>query len=135
MAYQLQAELQNIMKPALPPACATNHIMALPLNTTQGYFQRHSTPLYGTAPFMAGGGAPAHLIELEDSMRPQSTKSFKKNVYEPQKRNVFPWQNMSCAPPVSSLTMPWVPTSTRANIQNGLFNKRYGGCLTTQTGK
>ena len=79
--------------------------------------------LYGTAPYFAGKGAPAELVDVSDELRPQTTAQFKKIYVDTLDRNTFPWQNVSCMGPVRS--MQYEPASTRAELQNGLFMQRY----------
>jgi hypothetical protein len=79
--------------------------------------------LYGTAPYMAGKGSPAQHIETSDQLRPQSTSQFNKFLVKTHERNFFPLQNMECKLPLQS--MSYEPSSTRADLQNGLFNQRY----------
>jgi hypothetical protein len=78
---------------------------------------------YGTAPYMAGKGAPNELIMLDDELRPQSTKQFKKILVRTYERNFFPLNDVSRIGPAP--TMPWDPGSTRAEKQNFLFTARY----------
>ncbi len=125
MAYQLQADMPNLLNPALPPECATSNFFAYPVSS-KAYIPKSARPntmLYGTAPFMAGKGAPHELILVDDELRPQSTKRFGKSVLNTYERNTFPWQDMSCAGPLR--TMTFEPTSTRADMQNQFFFQRY----------
>jgi hypothetical protein len=78
---------------------------------------------YGTAPYMAGKGAPNELIMVDDELRSQSTKRFKRLLIPTYERNFFPLQDMTrigAAP-----TMAFDPGSTRAEKQNALFKARY----------
>ena len=79
--------------------------------------------IYGTAPYMAGIGAPAKYIDTSDELRPQSTSRFNKTIVQTYERNLFPLTNMECKTPLR--TMKYEPASTRADLQNGLFQKRY----------
>jgi len=79
--------------------------------------------LYGTAPYMAGKGAPAQFIEVSDQLRPQSTTRFNKVIVPTYERNLFPLTNMECKVPLRTLN--YEPMSTRAELQNGLFDQRY----------
>ena len=72
---------------------------------------------------MAGKGAPARFIETSDQLRPQSTSRFNKTIVQTYERNLFPLTNMECKTPLR--TMRYEPSSTRAELQNGLFQKRY----------
>jgi len=80
--------------------------------------------IYGTAPYMAGKGAPNELIMVDDALRPQATTQFRKTYIETFKKQTFPWQDMKCAGPVR--VMRYEPTSSRADEQNMLFLQRYG---------
>ena len=79
--------------------------------------------LYGTAPYMAGKGAPASLIDTSDQLRPQTTSRFNRVVVPTYERKLFPLNNMECKVPLR--TMSYEPSSTRAEIQNELFDQRY----------
>jgi hypothetical protein len=84
---------------------------------------RPNTMLYGTAPYKAGKGAPAQHIDVSDRLRPQSTSRFNKHLVETYDRNYFPLNNVECKLPIRS--MSYEPASTRADLQNGLFQQRY----------
>jgi hypothetical protein len=79
--------------------------------------------VYGTAPYMAGNGAPGELVMLDDSLRPQSTSQFKKIYVDTLAKNTFPWQNVQCLGP--QRTVDFDPVSTRAGMQNIMFVQRY----------
>jgi hypothetical protein len=79
--------------------------------------------VYGTAPYMAGNGAPGDLVMLDDSLRPQSTTQFKKIYVDTLAKNTFPWQNVQCLGPQRTMEMD--PSSTRAGMQNAMFLQRY----------
>ena len=79
--------------------------------------------LYGTAPYKAGKGSPAQFIDTSDELRPQATTRFNKVIVPTYERNLFPLTNMECKVPLR--TMSYEPTSTRAELQNGLFQQRY----------
>jgi hypothetical protein len=79
--------------------------------------------VYGTAPYMAGKGAPAEFIDASDELRPQSTSRFNKVLAKTYEQNLFPLQNMECKLPLQ--TMTYEPMSTRSEVQNGLFQQRY----------
>ena len=79
--------------------------------------------LYGTAPYMAGKGAPARYIDVSDELRPQSTTRFGKLIVPTYERNLFPLVNVECKVPLRTLS--YEPMSTRAELQNGLFQQRY----------
>jgi len=81
--------------------------------------------VYGTAPYMAGKGAPGNLIMVDDELRPQSTKRFGKVLVEPYARSLFPLGDTHCLGPPRVMSRE--PASTRAQVQNGLFQKRYCG--------
>jgi len=107
---------------ALPSDCATNWVLAPPEVTNLNYAGsgRASTPIYGTAPYMGGKGAPGNLIIVDDMLRPQSTSYFKKGY---QGRPYDTLSNMSCSVPLR--TPDANPTSTRADTQNVMFSRRY----------
>jgi len=124
MAYQLQPGLKIVQNPAVPVNCATEEVFVYPQPSTLNYgSQRPNTMLYGTAPFMAGKGAPAEYIETSDQLRPQSTSRFNKVLARTYEQNLFPLQNMECKLPLR--TISYEPLSTRSEIQNGMFNQRY----------
>jgi hypothetical protein len=124
MAYQLQPGLKIVQNPAVPVNCATEEVFVYPQPSTLNYgSQRPNTMLYGTAPFMAGKGAPAEYIETSDQLRPQSTSRFNKVLARTYEQNLFPLQNMECKLPLR--TISYEPMSTRSEIQNGMFNQRY----------
>lgn len=79
--------------------------------------------LYGTAPYMAGKGAPSNLIDVSDQLRPQATTRFNKVIVPTYERNLFPLSNMECKVPLR--TMSYEPMSTRTELQNSLFEQRY----------
>ena len=124
MAYQLPPGLSIVdNKGALPSTRATDEVFVYPQPSHLNYGSRPNTMLYGTAPYMAGKGAPAQFIDTSDQLRPQSTSRFNKNLVQTYERNLFPLNNMECKVPLR--TMKYEPASTRADVQNGLFQKRY----------
>jgi hypothetical protein len=124
MAYQLQPGLKVVENPAVPVNCATEEVFVYPQPSTLNYgSSRPNTMLYGTAPFMAGKGAPAEFIETSDELRPQSTSRFNKVLAKTYEENLFPLQNMECKLPLR--TISYEPMSTRSEVQNGMFNQRY----------
>ena len=123
MAYTLQPGLTQIDKKAIPGVCADETFFVYPQPSSLHYCCRPSTMEYGTAPYMAGKGAPAELISLDDELRPQSTTRFNKVLVRTYERNFFPLQDLSCIGPAP--TMTYDPTSSRANLQNAMFNQRY----------
>jgi|TARA_B110000305_G_scaffold32195_1_gene31214 hypothetical protein len=124
MAYQLQPGLNLVENPARPLVCATEEVFNYPQPSTLNYgSSRPNTMLYGTSPYMAGKGAPAHYIETSDQLRPQSTSRFNKIVAQTYEQNLFPLQDVSCKLPLQ--TMTYEPGSTRADIQNQMFATRY----------
>jgi hypothetical protein len=124
MAYQLQPGLKVVQNPAVPVNCATDEVFVYPQPSTLNYGSgRPNTVLYGTAPFMAGKGAPAEFIETSDQLRPQSTSRFNKVLAKTYEQNLFPLQNMECKLPLR--TISYEPMSTRSEVQNGMFNQRY----------
>src|SRR5210317_943497 len=103
MAYQLQPGMKMVQDHAVPSVCATEEVFVYPQPSTLNYgSSRPNTMLYGTAPYMAGKGAPAQYIETSDQLRPQSTSQFNK-----------------------IRTKTYEPMSTRAETQNCLFQQRY----------
>ena len=124
MAYQLQPGLKLVQNPAVPVNCETEEVFVYPQPSTLNYgSQRPNTMLYGTAPFMAGKGAPSEYIETSDQLRPQSTSRFNKVLAKTYEQNLFPLQNMECKLPLR--TISYEPLSTRSEVQNGMFNQRY----------
>jgi hypothetical protein len=125
MAYQLQPNLaivENVK--ALPPVRATDEIFVYPQPSTLNCGGcRPNTMLYGTAPYKAGKGSPAQFIDTSDELRPQSTSRFNKNLVQTYERNLFPLNNMELKIPLR--TLRYEPASTRAELQNGLFQQRY----------
>ena len=125
MAYQLQPGLSRVQnKGAIPPVNATDEIFVYPQPSGLNCGScRPNTMLYGTAPYKAGKGSPAQHIDTSDELRPQSTSRFNKNIVQTYERNLFPLSNMECKVPLR--TMRYEPASTRAELQNGLFQQRY----------
>ena len=124
MAYQLQPGLSIVENPAVPVNCVTDEVFVYPQpSTLNNGSSRPNTMLYGTAPFMAGKGAPAEFIETSDQLRPQSTTRFNKVLAKTYEQNLFPLQNMECKLPLR--TISYEPMSTRSEVQNGMFNQRY----------
>lgn len=123
MAYQLNTSSVLLDVGSLPVNCAYDNVIAPPVLSNLNYAGsgRASTPIYGTAPYMAGKGAPGNLIMVEDMLRPQSTTFFKKG-YEGRSYD-FPSKDMSCSVPLR--TRSWDPSSSRADVQNVLFDRRY----------
>jgi len=125
MAYQLQPGLSIVQNSgALPPVSATDEVFVYPQPSGLNCGGcRPNTMLYGTAPFKAGKGAPAQFIDVSDELRPQSTSRFNKHLVKTYERGYFPLNNMECKLPLRS--MSYEPTSTRADLQNNLFQQRY----------
>ncbi len=125
MAYQLQPGLAIVQNTgALPQVRATDEIFVYPQPSSLNCGDcRPNTMLYGTAPYMAGKGSPAQFIDISDQLRPQSTSQFNKTIVPTYERNLFPLNDMSCKVPLR--TMRYEPSSTRAELQNGLFQQRY----------
>ena len=123
MAYQLQPGLTQVDPRTIPTPCAKDFIFEYPAPSSLNFYGRPNTMVYGTAPYMAGKGAPADLIMLDDELRPQSTSQFKKIYVDTIAKNTFPWQNVSCLGP--QRTMAVDPLSTRASMQNSMFLQRY----------
>jgi hypothetical protein len=123
MAYLLKPNLPRIENPAVPDVCANEEVFVYPQPSSMNYAGRPNTMLYGTAPYMAGKGAPNHLVMVDDELRPQSTSVFNKKYVETYKKNTFPLQDMSCSVPLRVHT--YDPQSSRAQLQNEFFNQRY----------
>lgn len=123
MAYQLQPDLARVVEPAVPPNCANDNVITYPQPSSLNYCCRPNTMLYGTAPYMAGKGAPAESVDLADRLRPQSTTQFNKLLVQTYQRNFFPLQDVQCSTPLRVHTND--PASSRADLQNGLYNRRY----------
>lgn len=124
MAYQLQPGLKLVQNPAVPVNCATEEVFVYPQPSTLNYgSSRPNTMVYGTAPYMAGKGAPAEFIDTSDELRPQSTSRFNKVLAKTYEQNLFPLQNMECKLPLQS--MSYEPMSTRSEVQNSMFQQRY----------
>lgn len=123
MAYQLQPGVKIIEDKAVPPERATDNFFAYPQPSSLNYAGRPQTMLWGTSPFKAGRGAPAHLIELDDQMRPQSTSRFNTKFAEPHRDNLHPLMDVQCMLPLR--TQQNDPVSSRADLQNDLFAQRY----------
>ena len=127
MAYQLQPGLSIVQNSAaLPAVSATDEIFVYhqPSGLNCGGC-RPNTMLYGTAPYKAGKGAPAVHIDVSDQLRPQSTSRFNKHIVETYSRGYFPLNDVECKLPLR--TMSYEPSSTRADLQNNLFQQRYLG--------
>ena len=124
MAYQLQPGLSIVENAgALPSVKATDEVFVYPQPSQLNYGSRPNTMLYGTAPYKAGKGSPAEYIETSDQLRPQATTRFNKVIVPTYERNLFPLTNMDCK--VTLHPSLYDHTSTRAALQNGLFDKRY----------
>lgn len=123
MAYLLQPDLTRVQNPAVPGVCATDFVVPPPQPSSLNYCCRPNTVVFGTAPYMAGKGAPNELVMVADELRPQSTKRFNPKYVETPKAQTFPWQDMKCSVPLR--TIGFEPASTRADVQNGLFGQRY----------
>jgi|TARA_R110001606_G_scaffold399244_1_gene582695 hypothetical protein len=125
MAYQLQPGMKLVENPVNPPVCATEEVFTYPQPSTpmNRASSRPNTMLYGTAPYMAGKGAPAAFIDTSDELRPQSTTRFNKVFAKTYEQNLFPLQDMKCKLPLRTIT--YEPESTRADVQNSMFSARY----------
>ena len=124
MAYQLQPGMKVVQDHAVPAVCATEEVFTYPQPSTLNYTShRPNTMLYGTAPYMAGKGSPAQYIDTSDQLRPQSTSRFNKVLAKTFERNFHPLQNVQCKLPLRAQS--YEPSSTRAEMQNGLFQQRY----------
>jgi hypothetical protein len=123
MAYQLQPGLAIVENPTVPEVNATDEIFVYPQPTSLKFGARPNTMLYGTAPFMAGKGAPAEFVETSDALRPQSTTRFGKVLANTYESGYFPINNAAVQLPPQAQS--YQPSSTRAQLQNGLFDQRY----------
>lgn len=123
MAYSLQPNLQRVQNVARPEASATENVFTYPQASNLNYCCRPNTMVYGTAPYMAGKGAPSELVMVADELRPQSTTQFGKVFVDTVNKRTFPWNDMGCSTPLRTQNMD--PTSTRSQLQNGLFSRRY----------
>ena len=124
MAYQLQPGMKVVKDHAVPSVCATEEVFVYPQPSTLNYgSSRPNTMLYGTAPYMAGKGSPSQHIETSDALRPQSTSRFNKVLAKTYEQNLHPLQHVACKTPLR--TRSYEPSSTRAEVQNGLFQQRY----------
>jgi hypothetical protein len=123
MAYQLQPGLTLLQHDAVPSVKATEEVFVYPQPSALNYCCRPSTMIYGTAPYMAGKGSPARYIEVSDQLRPQSTTRFGKVLVKPHESGYFPLNDTVCNVPLRTLS--YEPASTRAFIQNSMFNQRY----------
>jgi hypothetical protein len=116
--------MKIVENPARPSVCATEEVFVYPQPSTLNYgSSRPNTMLYGTAPYMAGKGAPAQYIETSDRLRPQSTSQFNKVLARTYEQNLFPLQDVHCKLPLE--TQRYEPASTRAEVQNSVFSQRY----------
>jgi hypothetical protein len=123
MAYQLQPGLTLLQYDSVPTVNATEEVFVYPQPSTLNHCCRPSTMIYGTSPYMAGNGSPARYIEVSDQLRPQSTTRFGKVLVKPHESGYFPLNNVECKVPLRTRT--YEPLSTRAHIQNSMFNQRY----------
>jgi hypothetical protein len=123
MAFQLQPGLTQIDPRTIPTPCAKDFVFEYPVPSSLNFYGRPNTMVYGTAPYMAGNGAPGEFIMTDDELRPQSTSQFKKIYVDTLAKNTFPWQNVGCLGP--QRTVDHDPMSTRAGMQNAMFVQRY----------
>lgn len=123
MAYSLQPDLSRVQNVARPEPSATENVFVYPQASNLNYCCRPNTMVYGTAPYMAGKGAPNELVMVADELRPQSTTQFGKVFVDTVNKRTFPWNNMECSTPLRTQDID--PMSTRSELQNGLFSKRY----------
>ncbi|MBJ62928.1 MAG: hypothetical protein CMB57_06695 [Euryarchaeota archaeon] len=122
MAQQLSG-LRNLNTGVVPIVKPGEEIFTYPENSNANLPARPNTVLYGTAPFRGGGGAPAQLIDVSDELRPQSTTRFGKALVQPMENTLFPVNNSMDAPPPPA---PRGMVSSRAEVQNELYEQRYG---------
>ena len=127
MAYQLSTHSKIMDEQAKPARSAGSDVFVYPQPSSLNYGSRPQTILFGTAPYKAGKGAPAHLIETDDELRPQSTSRFGKVVAEPITQHLHPvleGDAIRCKLPQRTAELP---SSSRADVQNILFAQRYNG--------
>tara|TARA_B100000073_G_scaffold86200_2_gene66948 strand:- start:4738 stop:5124 length:387 start_codon:yes stop_codon:yes gene_type:complete len=124
MAYQLQPGLSLVENPAVPTNSATDDVFVYPQPSSVSMGARPNTMLYGTAPAKFGKGAPAQYVDTSDRLRPQSTSTHNKQPIKTWERGIFPVQDKGVVLPPQSAAYSG-PASTRADLQNGLFDKRY----------
>uniref|UniRef100_A0A6C0JT94 Uncharacterized protein n=1 Tax=viral metagenome TaxID=1070528 RepID=A0A6C0JT94_9ZZZZ len=123
MAYQLQPDLVRLKNPAVPEHSALDYVFTYPQASSLNYVSsRPNTVLYGTSPYMAGKGSPAEYIETSDELRPQTTTQFGKITVDRYEKNLFPVHKTMPPPP---LPRSYDPVSSRADLQNNLFDLRY----------
>jgi hypothetical protein len=124
-SFTLQPGLRNLDTGILQPGCDTSFTPYPQYDSRPNWSCRPQFSEFCHSPYMAGKGVPAHLILVDDALRPQSTKRFGKVPVNTFERNFFPLQNNLClgTPQVSTRD----PASTRAQLQNSLFHKRYPG--------
>jgi len=125
MAYLLQPDLKRVESPAVPPECANEVVFTYPQPSSLNYCCRPNTVLYGTAPYRAGKGSPAEFIDVSDELRPQSTTQFGRVYVNNSNGQYFPVQDTRCHQPLRVIS--YEPASTRAEMQNALFDRRYCG--------
>lgn len=121
--YSLNTSKVFIDNPAVPKNCANDVVFNYPNPSSLNTCCRPNTMLYGTAPYKAGKGAPNELVMIEDELRPQSTTQFGKIYLDNTSGGFHPIQDMTCSAPLRVHVAD--PTSTRAQVQNGLFSRRY----------
>jgi hypothetical protein len=122
MAYQLKTDSLMLNMP-VPEGPVNDYLVIPPQPSTEAFCCRPSTMEYGTAPYMAGKGAPAELIMVDDMLRPQTTSHFKKVYVKTYEKQVFPLLDMPCKVPLKDSVV--VPQSSRNDLQNILYNQRY----------
>ena len=123
-SFTLQPGLRNLDTGILQKGCDSS-FTPYPEHDSRPNWSCRPNQLYTEfchSPYMAGKGVPANLILIDDALRPQSTKRFNKIVVEPIQRNLFPMQTFCLGTPQVS---GFNPISSRAQLQNELFQKRY----------
>jgi hypothetical protein len=118
----LQPGLSMVDGDSRPPDCANDFVFSYPVPSSLNFCCRPNTMLYGTAPYLAGKGAPADLIMVDDELRPQTTSGIRKR-FEIRNEQGYPWQSLGGCPVVIQSNNP---NDTRGAIQNNLFIQRYG---------
>ena len=120
--YTLQPGLARLDKNAAQ--MAPDAVLEYPQSTNLNDNTRAiSTVLVGTAPYKGQKGAPAALVDVATQLRPSDTRLL------PAERDTESnaWPPVMPPSDVARNTAPGpTPASTRGDIQNALFVKRYG---------
>lgn len=101
--------------------CANDFILSYPTTNNLNYCCQPNTPLVGTAPFMALGGAPAPFIDTESQLRPSSTVMANGPLVSAV--HIDRNSDLSCLQPLHVRNCN--PVSARAAMKNAAFNQVY----------